>query len=230
MASYVAADRNDRWKAILAVVVVHLLLALIIVTGLKVRMIGQAVERLDTFDVEQPPPPPPQPPPPAPRHEAMKKPAGAPARKAEPSPVVAPPTPLPIVSPIAAAKVAGTGNAATSGAGATGNGTGAGRSGNGSGGGDYSKFTPARLVRNLTRGDYRELAAGRMPSGRAMVALTVEPNGFPGNCRISQSSGDSVVDAALCPLIVSRLRFRPALDDRGRPIPYQLQYVATWRL
>jgi protein TonB len=63
-----------------------------------------------------------------------------------------------------------------------------------------------------------------------MVALRVEPSGAPSNCRVSRSSGDSMVDAALCPLIVSRLRFRPALDDLGRPIPYQLQYVASWRL
>jgi len=69
-----------------------------------------------------------------------------------------------------------------------------------------------------------------MPEGRAMVALQVEPNGLPNNCRVVRSSGDSFVDAGLCPLIVARLRFRPALNDQGRPISYQLQYVATWRL
>jgi protein TonB len=126
--------------------------------------------------------------------------------------------------------VAGTGNTSTSGAAASGSGSGAGGSGSGSGSGDYSKFTPARLVRNLSRGDYRQLAAGRMPSGQAMVSLRVDASGVPGNCRVTRSSGDTVVDADLCPLIVSRLRFRPALDDQGRPIPYQLQYVATWRL
>lgn len=228
MASYVAADRNDRWKAILAVALVHLLLGLVIVVGLNVRTVGEAVERLKVFDIA-PPPPPPEPPP-EPRPHPMEKPAGAAAKKAQAAPVVAPPTPLPVQSPVVAATVAGTGNAATSGAAASGSGTGAGGSGSGSGGGDYSRFTPARLVRNLTSRDYREIADGRMPSGRAMVSLRVEPGGTASNCRISQSSGDSVVDAALCPLIVSRLRFRPALDDGGRPIPYQLQYVATWRL
>ena len=74
------------------------------------------------------------------------------------------------------------------------------------------------------------LAGGRLPSGRAMVSLRVEPSGLPSNCRIARSSGDSVVDSGLCPLITQRLKFRPALDDRGRPIPYQLQYVATWSL
>jgi protein TonB len=161
----------------------------------------------------------------------MKKPEGAPARKAEATPIVAPPQRIPLPSPIPAAKIAGTGSAPTSGAGVSGNGTGAGGNGNGpGGGGDYSKFTPARLVRNLSRGDYQRLAAGRLPAGRAMLALRVEPSGLASNCRVVRSSGDSVVDGGLCPLVVSRLRFRPALNAEGRPIPYSLQYVATWQL
>jgi hypothetical protein len=38
------------------------------------------------------------------------------------------------------------------------------------------------------------------------------------------------VDSGLCPLLATRLRFRPALDDQGRPVPYRLQYVASWAL
>ena len=63
-----------------------------------------------------------------------------------------------------------------------------------------------------------------------MVSLRVEPDGLPTDCRIVRSSGDPGVDAGLCPLVIARLRFLPALDDQGRPIPYQLQYVATWSL
>ena len=79
----------------------------------------------------------------------MKEAAGAPAPKAEPTPVVAPPPRIPVQSPIPAAKVAGTGSASNSGASNEGTGTGAGGTGNGPGGGgygDYSRFTPARLV------------------------------------------------------------------------------------
>jgi protein TonB len=232
MSSYTGtADRPERAKAIAAVVAVHVALAAVILTGLNGRVVSAAVETLKTFDVRLPPPPPPPPPPPAARHQQAKKPEGAPAKKAEATPVVAPQPKIPIPSPIPAAKVAGTGSASTSGAGTSGTGTGAGGSGNGpGGGGDYSRFTPARLVRNLTRGDYQQLAAGRLPAGRAMVALRVEPSGAPSNCRVVRSSGDSVVDGGICPVIVNRLRFRPALDDQRRPIPYQLQYVATWQL
>jgi protein TonB len=227
------ADRPDQAKAVAAVVAVHVLLAVAILTGLNVRMVSEAVDRLKTFDVHEVPPLPPKPPPPARKPQPMKKPAGAPAPKAEASPIVAPPPKLPLPSPIPAAKVAGTGSASSSGAAASGTGTGAGGSGNGSGGGgygDFSRFTPARLVRNLSRGDYRLIAGGRVPAGAAMVSLLVQPTGLPSNCRIVRSSGDPSIDAGLCPLIVERLRFRPALDDQGRPVPYQLQYVATWRL
>jgi protein TonB len=232
MSSYTGtANRPDRAKAIGAVIAVHAGLAAIILTGLSVRMVGQIVEHLQTFDIRVPPPPPPMPPPSPPRQRLAKREAGAPAKKAEATPVVAPKPQLPLQSPIPAAPVAGRGSAPTSGAAAVGTGTGAGGSGNGpGGGGDYSKFTPARLVRNLSRGDYRDLTGGRMPEGAAMVALRVEPSGLPSNCRVIRSSGDSSVDAGLCPLLVARLRFRPALNDQGRPISYQLQYVATWRL
>jgi periplasmic protein TonB len=235
MSSYQGtAGRRDRAKAIAAVVAVHAALAFVILTGLNVRNVSEAVERLKTFDIAPPPPPPPPPPQPkaAPKTHAMKKPAGAPAPKAEPTPVVAPPRKIPLPSPIAAARVAGSGSAASSGAAGAGNGTGAGGAGNGAGGGgsDYLRFTPAQLIRNLTRGDYRSIAQGRLSTGRAMVTMRVEPTGVPSHCRVIRSSGDPVVDGGLCPLIEARLRFSPALDDHGRPIVYELQYVATWRL
>jgi protein TonB len=187
-------------------------------------MISAAVEQLKVFDVTEPTPPPPPPP----QASKPKQAEGAPAKKAEPTPVVAPPAPRP--SPIPAAKIAGQGSSAASGAAAVGSGAGGAGTGPGGGGVDYSRFTPARLLRNLTSGDYRSIGAGRLPAGRAMVSLRIDTSGVPSGCRVVRSSGDSIVDSGLCPLIEARLRFRPALDDQGRPIPYQLQYVATWAL
>lgn len=229
------AGRPDKAAAIAAVVVIHTLLAFILLSGFDVRNVRNAVERMTTIAISEPPPPPPvvELPKPAPKPEPMKNPEGAPAKKAEPTPVVAPQPKLPLPSPLPAAKVAGTGASANSGAALAGSGTGAGGSGTGTGGGgtgDYSRYTPARLVRNLTRGDYRAIAAGRAPAGRAMVSLRLDASGAVSSCRIRRSSGDPYVDSGLCPLISQRLRFLPALDDRGRPIPYQLDYVATWSL
>jgi protein TonB len=222
------ADRPDKAKAIAAVVAIHAALAFAILSGLDVRNVRQAVERITTIAVNEPPPPPPiQARKPAQKPQAMKKPEGAAAKQGQPTPIVAPQPKLSVPSPILAAKVAGAGNSATSRAAQAG--TGAGGSGTGVGA-DYSRFTPARLIRNLNRGDYRAIAGGRMPAGRAMVTLRVEPSGEPTNCQILRSSGDPNVDAGLCPLITQRLRFAPALDDHGRPIAFQLDYVATWTL
>ena len=225
------ADRPDRAKAIAAVAAVHLALAAVILSGLNVRTVEQVADRLSTFNVRQRPPPPP-PPPPKPKPQRAKLAEGAPARRAQPSPIVAPKPVIPRPSEIAAAKIAGAGSASSSGAGTSGTGTGAGGrvDGPGGGGADFSRFSPARIVRNLSNRDYHRLAAGRMPTGGAIVSLRVEPSGLASNCRIVRSSGDPFVDGGLCPLITQRLRFRPALDDQGRPIAYGLQSVATWRL
>ena len=53
MASYTADAPRDRWKAIVAVVAVHVLLAAIIVTGLNVQMVAHVVERMKTFDFSE---------------------------------------------------------------------------------------------------------------------------------------------------------------------------------
>ena len=222
------APRPDKAKAIGGVLLVHAGLAALIVGGLNVRLVQQSIERLTTFDIEAPKPPPPPPtPPPQKQSERAKDEEGAAGKKAVPTEVVAPKV-KPLVPPkIAAAPVPSTGSAPTAGAANAGTGTGAGGSGSGLGGGgtgaDYSKFTPARLVRNISRGDYRAIAGDRMPQGIAMVSLRVEPDGSADNCRVVRSSGDTIIDRNLCPLVTSRLRFRPARDDRGRPIPYQLQ-------
>src|SRR5690349_18342040 len=170
------AERPDQAKAIAAVVAVHVALAFVILSGLNVRMVRSAVERLTTIDISVPPPPPPpvEPPKPAPKPEAMKKPQGAPAPKAEPTPVVAPQPKLPLPSPIPAAKVAGTGVAAASGAASAGTGTGAGGTGNGrGGGGDFSGFTPARRVTRIPDREYPRLSATGIASGSVGVTIKV---------------------------------------------------------
>ena len=234
MASYRAnPSRPDRAKAIAAVVAVHAAIAALILTSpATVSMISENVPTV-LIDI-QPPPPPPLPPS-QPRADRAKEEEGAAGKKAEPTPIVAPKPRIvvPAKPPVVAAPIAGTGASANAGAAATGSGPGAGGSGTGRGGGgsgDFSGFAPARLVRNVSRRDYRTLAAGRLPSGSAMVSLRVQTNGTATNCRVVRSSGDSIVDAGLCPLLSQRLRFRPARDNLGRPIPYSLEYVATWRL
>jgi protein TonB len=234
MSSYQGtAAGPDRAKAITAVIAVHAALAFIILSGLNVRIVDQAVEQLKTFNLAQPPPPPVPPPSARPKPQpSMKKPAGAPAKAAQPTPVVAPPPRIPAPSPLPAAKVAGTGASPNSGASSAGSGTGAGGAGNGTGGGgygDYSRFTPARLVSNIPNSEYGRLAATGIPSGLVGVRVLVTPDGSVSNCRIARSSGDSSIDGLVCQLTQRYVRFSPARDPDGRAVAQEITYFPNWR-
>ena len=230
MSSYTGtADRPDRAKAIAAVVTVHVALAFIILTGLNVRIVTQAVEQLKTFNIAVPTPPPPPPPPPRKtRPQQAKKPEGAPAPKAAPTPVVAPPPKIPTPSPIPAARVAGTGSASNSGAGGIGTGTGAGGTGYGLGGGGTGGFTPARKLTKIPNREYRRFAATGTPVGSVAIAIRVNPDGSVSNCRVVRTSGNSYADALMCQLTVQYVRFSPARDASGRAIAQDVTWVPNW--
>jgi protein TonB len=224
------ADRPDQAKAVAAVVAVHAALAFIILSGLNVRMVSQVVEQLKTFDVSRPPPPPPpEPPPPKPRPQQARHEAGAPAKKAEATPVVAPQPRIPVQSPIPAAKIAGTGSASTSGAGTSGTGTGAGGAGNGPGGGGSGGFTPAQKITKIPNQEYRRLASvSGMDRGTVGVAIRVTPDGTASNCRVVRSSGSPVADSLMCQLTERYVRFRPARDPYGRAVAQDITWYPNW--
>lgn len=224
------ADRPDQAKAIAAVVAVHAALAFIILSGLSVGAIRSAVESLTTVDIRPPAPPPVQPPPkPAPKPHAVKKPEGAEARKAEPTPVVAPQPKLPVPSPIPAAKIAGTGSSSASGAAVAGTGTGAGGGGNGpGGGGDFAGFTPARRISKIPDREYRALASTGLRSGAVGVTVRVNPDGTVSNCRVARSSGDGSIDALMCRLALQYIRFEPAHDPHGRAVAQDVTFFPNW--
>jgi len=226
------ADRPDKAKAIVAVAAVHVVLAFIILSGLNVQLVRQAVEHLTTINIKEPLPPPPPlelPPKPAPEPKAVKKPQGVPAKKAEATPVVAPQPKLPVPSPIPASPAAGTGSASTSGAATAGSGTGAGGAGNGpGGGGDTSRFTPARRISRIPDREYRALASTGMQRGSVGVMVRVNPDGSVSNCRVARTSGDGSIDALMCQLTLRYIRFDPARDAEGRPIAQDVTFFPNW--
>lgn len=233
MASYRATAAEDRAKALAGVVLVHVALGAVILTGLNIRNVQRAVESLKTFDVNEKPPPPP-PPPPREKAERAKEREGAAGKKAEPSPIVVPKPriTLPARPPIAAAPIAGTGSATTSGAALAGTGTGAGGSGSGRGGGgtgDFTGYTPARMINKIPDREYRRISAGRIPFGSATIAFRVNPDGRMTGCRIVRSSGDPYVDSIVCDAATRYLRFRPAQDPDGRAVSQDVTYTPTWR-
>jgi protein TonB len=206
-------------------------LAFVILSGLSVGIVQNAVESLTTIDIRQPPPPPPPElqPKPAPRPKAMKKPEGTQAKKADATPVVAPQPKLPVPSPIPAAKVAGIGSSASSGAGLAGNGTGAGGAGSGAGGGgDFAGFTPARRISKIPDREYRSLAATGLRSGSVGVTIRVNTDGSVSNCRVARSSGDGSIDALMCQLTLRYVRFEPAHDPYGRAVAQDVTFFPNW--
>jgi protein TonB len=225
--AYRTPIRTSRWKPMLAALLVTGILGFGVITGLNVDMVSRAVEHLQAFDINLPKPRPPEQPRPKPK--PRPKAAGAPAAP-KASPIVAPKpvVEVPTTQPVAAARQAGTGASFSNGQGGAGTGTGAGGTGSGLGSGSGGN-TPARLVRNLSRSDYRRLTSGRLPQGSAGLAIGVDTNGRVSSCRVEHSSGDAVIDAGLCPLVSAELRFEPARSAGGQPIPYFTHYLAIWR-
>ena len=225
--------RADRAKAIAAVAAVHAGLAALIIISPRsgAERAGQPSTQL--IDVALPPPPPPPPPralKPVPRAEREQ---GAAGKKAEPSPVVAPTPRVPATTPVPAAPVAGTGSASTAGAATARTGLGAGGTGSGRGGGGTgnggSIGEDARLLSGgLTRRDYRRLRAFAIPSGRAVLAILIAPDGRVAQCSTRQSSGDPALDAELCAIMQPRMRWSPARDRSGRAMTVGIYYTATW--
>lgn len=245
MGSYRTTPPNDRAKALAGVALVHVALGAVILSGLDVRIVRQAVERLQTFDITpEAPPPPIEEPPPPPKLEESSAPRDEAALaniKSKPTPVVAPtpPIPLPLEQRINSAEVrgpegadrtAGASNAPGTGTGAGGQGSGFGGGGRGgSGSGSGAGFTPAQRVSKIPDREYRRIVA-LSGSRRGSIGLTLKVNtdGRPSHCRIARTSGNATVDSLLCELALAHVRFRPARDPQGRPVAQDITWYPDW--
>ena len=69
----------------------------------------------------------------------------------------------------------------------------------------------------ITGSDYPTEAIGTGAKGRVDFQIDINPQGLPENCIIMRSSGFDILDQATCRLILQRARFRPAIDEAGRP-------------
>ena len=201
-------------------------------------------------DEPPPPPPPPQaaeqkpkPQQAAPEDEGAAAPVNI---RSKATPVVAPKPRIvvPAPSPVVAAVAPGTGAAATqgageivgpgTGAGGMGNGTGSGGTGGGSGGGGSGGAggggPPSRPqvveATKLTSRDYPPGALRAWPrGGRVFVAVRVQLDGRATDCKINRSSGNPAIDADTCRLVMAKVRFIPARNERGRPYVDWYGYV-----
>ncbi len=233
------ARARERLQASGGVALLHALLAWALIAGFGVKAIAPASERLQLFDVIEPPPPAPEA---APRPSRSAEGAAAPAgRKARPTPIVAPPPKLPPRSPVAAAAEpapqpigtapsAGSSHA-DSGTGAGGEGTGAGSGGSGAGTGGGGGTRAERIGGRLSgASDYPRAAMRAGAEGTVRVRYVVGTDGRVSGCRVTRSSGHPELDATTCRLIEQRFRYRPARDASGRPVPETVSRTFDWLL
>ncbi|QZH73794.1 MAG: hypothetical protein JY451_08360 [Erythrobacter sp.] len=226
--SFAATRKRLDWKLVLLLVLFHLAvlygLARLLVPEFTASVIEQATSIVTvTVRTYEEPEVEPSISPPAPDEGA----AGEEGREATPRAVVAPENPLPRPSPAPRASSTGAENNSGArndgdgtGAGGTGSGTGSGRGGSGTGGA-VAVGPSVRSGRIDAARDFPIPAGGReIRYGTSVtVAFTVGVDGRASDCSVTNPGPDPATNALVCPLVIERIRFNPATDAAGNPVP-----------
>ncbi len=235
---------RDRMATFSAVLAIHATLAFVLINISPEARRQLPEEVVELIAITEPPPPP------VvveqirePREEQSQREEGAASAKnieSKATPVVAPKPPiqLPVPPPMPVAQTPGQGSERTqgasnvvgpgTGAGGVGTGTGSGGSGSGTGGGGAGGqgTRPSLISPSLARRDYPDEVYRFWPRGGAVfVAVRVQVDGRATDCKVNRSSGVYAIDQWTCRLVETRLRFRPATDDRGRPYVAWYGYI-----
>ena len=148
----------------------------------------------------------------------------------KPSIVVKPAPPAPRASSTGSANSSGASESGSgTGAGGTGTGTGSGTGGSGQGGGIATRPVWIGGAINNAR-DYPTPPGGRQArlGTEVIVKVTVGTDGRASNCSVYRASPDAEADAITCRLVVERLRFKPATDAAGNPVPAPFYWRQRW--
>ena len=218
--------RRPRWGMVALVISGHVLvlfgLARVFAPDFTASVLREAGSAL-SVTVFTPPPPEPSPDPAMVEEGA----AAEEGRRATPREVTAPEVPRP--RDTAAPRVASTGTedasgarerGAGTGAGGVGDGTGAGRGGTGQGGIAATGPT-VRSGRIDSSRDFPIPEGGRsIREGTSVtVVFTVGVDGRAYDCSVARAGPDPATNALVCPLVIERIRFNPARDSNGNPVP-----------
>ncbi len=239
---FASLQGKDRAAAAAGAALFHALLGIALLIGLRGEFANApAAESLKLITLEELPPPPPVVSIPDKPTRTEEGAAAPPSLKANPSPVVAPKTPLPakpVLPTVEKALPVPPGSDASvgvsiiegvgSGTGGEGMGSGSGGSGSGSGGGGAREAT--RIAGALANRDYPRSALRERAEGNVAVRYTVRPDGRVEDCRIMRSSGHKELDETTCELIERRFRYDPARDADGRPVPETVSRTFDWLL
>jgi protein TonB len=88
----------------------------------------------------------------------------------------------------------------------------------------------ANLASYIQDGDYPAQAMRRGEQGQVGFELDVSPRGRVEHCRVIQSSGSPLIDAATCRVMVSRARYVPARNADGSAAPDTVTGNIRWFL
>jgi periplasmic protein TonB len=82
----------------------------------------------------------------------------------------------------------------------------------------------------VTTDDYPPSAVRAGIEGRTSFRLDIGTDGKPANCTVLASSGSDDLDKTACRKLMSRARFKPALDMAGNPTATTYAGGVTWKL
>jgi len=176
----------------------------------------------------------------APQEEEDEGAQGDPGKEAVPKPRAAPTPKVPAKKDKPMPRASSTGVEDTSGATQAGEGTGAdgsglgtgsGNAGGGQGGGIAIKPSVRSGELNQAR-DFPVPPGGRESRfGKSVtVVFTVTTDGRARNCSVARTSVDPQTTAAVCPLVMEKIRFNPARDRSGNPVVARYGYRVDFKL
>ncbi len=82
----------------------------------------------------------------------------------------------------------------------------------------------------VTAEDYPAAALAANSEGVSKVHWDINTEGKAENCTTVESSGSADLDQAACAAILSRARYVPALDKKGRPIRSSAERRVRWQI
>lgn len=91
--------------------------------------------------------------------------------------------------------------------------------------------TPVRpLAAYFSDRDYPAQAVDENAGGASLVMMMIDESGTLKDCLVEETSGIASLDAMACIALRQRARFKPALDEGGRPVRSVLTQRIVWRM
>jgi TonB family protein len=82
----------------------------------------------------------------------------------------------------------------------------------------------------VTDEDYPEKALQAEEQGPVQIEVKVSAKGVPESCAVKSSSGSETLDARTCELFMTRARYAPAHNVRGKAVSGRAKHFVTWAL